>query len=211
MRQDPESLSSFTDATTRELEAYYDDWSEGYDADLDAWGYRASDVVASRLAARGLDAAETVLDAGCGTGRSGAALQKRGFDNVLGADVSRDSLVRARKLGVYRSMIQVDLTRPLPFVDDQFEAVVSAGVFTHVPDGVHLLAEFLRIVRPGGSIVFSQRSDLWAERSYDSLLSGLEREGRCSVSWSEPQPYLPDHPEYGNEILAIYVEMTSSG
>ena len=40
MRQEPESLSSFTDATTRELEAYYDDWSEGYDADLDAWGYR---------------------------------------------------------------------------------------------------------------------------------------------------------------------------
>ncbi len=210
MRQGPENLSSFIDATPRELEAFYDDWSEDYDADLDAWGYRAPDVVASRLAARGLDAAETVLDAGCGTGRLGAALQKLGFDNLLGVDVSWDSLERAQKRGVYRSVVQIDLTRELPFVDDRFEAVVSTGVFTYVHDGLQLLTEFLRLVRPGGSIVFSQRSDLWAERSYDSLLSGLEREGRCSVNWSEPRPYLPGHPEYGSEILAIYVEMTSS-
>ena len=209
MRRGPESLSSFIDATPRELEAVYDDWSEDYDADLDAWGYCAPDVVASRLAARGLDAAGTVLDAGCGTGRLGAALRSLGFDNLLGVDVSGDSLARAQKQGVYRNVVRIDLTRELPFVDDRFEAVVSTGVFTYVPDGVQLLNEFLRLVRPGGSIVFSQRSDLWAERSYDALLSGLERDGRCSVSWSEPQPYLPRHPEYGDEILAIFVEITA--
>lgn len=208
MPNGPKSLASLADAAPGELEAIYDGWAEDYDADLESWGYRAPDAIASRLAARRIDAAGTVLDAGCGTGRSGAALRKLGFDNLLGVDLSGDSLLRAQKSGAYRSVIRVDLTRALPFVDDRFEAVVSSGVFTHVFDGAQLLTEFLRVVRPGGSIVFSQRSDLWAERSYDSLLSGLERQGHCSVNWSEPQPYLPGHPEYGHEILAIYVEMT---
>ena len=202
-----EGLSSLSDAPQGDLEALYDGWADGYDADLAAWDYRAPDEVAARLAALRIDAGGAVLDAGCGTGGSGAALRSAGFTNIVGIDLSHESLARARTGGAYRSLIRVDLMRALPFADDRFEAVVSVGVFTHVTYGRQLLTEFLRVVRPGGSIVFSQRTDLWHERSFESLLSGLEREGVCSVRWSEPQPYLPDHPEYGDEIEAIYVEM----
>ncbi len=200
-------LSAISDASTRELEALYDDWASDYDADLTAWGYRAPAAVAARLAAREIESSRTMLDVGCGTGQSGAALRAAGFTNLVGIDLSRPSLARARARGVYRSLSCVDLTRSLPFADHRFEAVASAGVFTHVLDGHQLLTELLRVVRPGGSIVFSQRDDLWLERAYEDLLSGLERQGRCSVSWSEPEPYVPGHPEYGDKIQAIYVEM----
>ncbi len=203
-------LSAISNASKRELEALYDEWAGDYDADLAAWGYRAPDAVATRLAARKIDPSRTLLDVGCGTGQSGMALRAEGFTSLVGIDLSRPSLARARARGVYRSLSCVDLTRSLPFADDRFEAVVSVGVFTHVLDGHQLLTELLRVVRPGGWIVFSQRDDLWLERSFEDLLSGLERQGLCSVAWSEPEPYVPGHPEYTDKIQAIYVEMKAS-
>ncbi len=39
----------------------------------------------------------------------------------------------------------------LPFADGSFDRVICTEVFEHVPDDRPLLAEFVRVLRPGGT------------------------------------------------------------
>ncbi|NND73575.1 MAG: class I SAM-dependent methyltransferase [Ilumatobacter sp.] len=203
----PSNLSAQFAASTEDVADMYDGWADSYDDDLDGWDYTVPDRLAARLAAAGLLDGE-VLDAGCGTGRSGVALREAGATNVLGADLSPASLLVAERRGVYRSTMAVDLKQPLPFVDDRFIAAMSAGVFSYVGDPEPVLRELLRVVRAGGVVTFSQRTDLWPMYDCDAVIARLVDEGVCTADVSGPLPYLPLHPEFGDEIGVIETTLT---
>jgi SAM-dependent methyltransferase len=93
------------------------------------------------------------LDAACGTGRWGAFLAERGH-RVIGVDSSPDMLARARDRVPAGDFRLGDLHR-LPLSDDEAEMVVCALALTHVPDLAAVLAEFARVLRPGGHLVIS--------------------------------------------------------
>ena len=188
---------------------YYDNWSSEYDENLAEWRYDAPEQVASLLVAE-LPLESVILDAGCGTGLSGRALRSAGFKIVDGIDVSRRSLKTADMHGVYRTLRLMDMQRfPFAISDDQYDGLVCVGVLTYLADSLNTLREFNRIVRSGGIVVFTQRSDLFAERMFRSLLKKLSDEGciEC-VRISEPSPYLPDNEEFGDQILVHYVSYT---
>ena len=184
----------------------YDDWAPTrYDADLAEWGYEAPQRAAAMLAA----AVTTgpVLDAGCGTGLVGVELRQLGIGPVIGGDFSPVSVETARRRGVYEQVVELDLNALLAFDDRRFRAVVSVGVFSYLTDSEATVRELLRVVEPGGRVLFTQRTDLWDERDFTSLLHGLADEGVCDVSVTEPQPYLPRHPEFGGEIGIRYATL----
>lgn len=185
---------------------YYDDWAEDYDQTLARWRYEAPDQAAARLRAA-LDADSVILDAGCGTGLTGKALAGAGFGTIDGMDVSRRSLAVAEKLGVYRSLEHVDMQKlPLPCRDDSYDGLVCVGVLTYVPDSSAILEEFCRIVKPGGVMILTQRSDLLVERDFPATLEALRREGRLNEAQvSEPMPYLPENEEFRDEIKVHYI------
>ena len=185
----------------------YDEWADSYDADLDAWGYVVPETIAVMLAAPKLPDGE-ILDAGCGTGRSGIALQGVGATNVLGADLSPASLDVAVRRNVYASTMAVDLKQPLPFATDRFGSAVSAGVFSYLGDPDPVIREFIRVVRAGGRIIFSQRTDLWAMYECDAVIDRFIADGLCDADISDPQPYLPRHPEFSDRIQVIYASLT---
>ena len=108
---------------------------------------------------------------------------------------------------VYAGLAVVDLTAPLPFADRRFAAVGSAGVFTYIADVGATLRELIRVTSTGGVIVFSQRTDLWKSRDTEATLDQLGESGICEVFSTEPQPYLPGHPEYGDTIGVIYTRL----
>lgn len=188
---------------------YYDNWSSDYDESLAKWRYDAPEQVASILVA-GLPLESAILDAGCGTGLSGRALRSAGFETVDGIDVSRRSLKSAGMSGAYRTLRSMDMQRfPLAIPDDQYDGLVCVGVLTYLTDSISTLQEFNRIVRAGGIVVFTQRSDLFVKRKFRSLLKGLS-DGGCieHVRISEPSPYLPENEEFGDKILVYYVAYT---
>ncbi len=182
-----------------EVRALYDEWAAGYEADLDSWDYRTPVDVAELL--RDLQPeASHVLDVGCGTGRSGRALQAAGFTSLVGCDLSPKSLDVAEATGVYERLLEVDLQQlPVPFLDNEFDALTCVGVMTYVPDTEAIVREFIRIVRIGGTIVFSQREDVWSERNCSELIGQLARDGLCDpLHQSEPRPYMPNSDEMGD-------------
>jgi SAM-dependent methyltransferase len=100
--------------------------------------------------------ARTVLELGCGTGNDAARLAAAGHE-VTGLDVSAEAIGDARsKFGSIASFVVADMTRPLPFPDDGFDAVMSNVAMHMFPDRVtrQLFAEVARLVRAGGLFLF---------------------------------------------------------
>ncbi len=204
-----DGLASQFSSAPSDIAELYDGWAGGYDDDVESWGYQVPDLLTAQLADVDRDA--LVLDAGCGTGRAGVALRAAGFGHIVGVDYSRASLDMAREREVdgevvYESLAHLDLTKPLPMADDSFDAVLSAGVFTYLPDVASVVAELGRVCRPGGRVVFSQRTDLWESRSCEAALESV-RAQFATLAWSDPKPYLPGHPEYGSDINIRIVDI----
>lgn len=202
-------LASESNASPEEIAAYYDAWAaDAYDADVAGWGYEAPDRVAAMVAHHLDHQPGPVLDAGCGTGGVGAALHALGVHDIIGGDFTPASVEAARQRGVYRSVDHLDLNERLAFDDDYFAVVASVGVFSYLTDTLATITELLRVTERGGLVIFTQRTDLWAERGCDALIDTLVASGVCTAAMSEPSPYLPGHDEFGTNIGIIYTTLT---
>ncbi|MBT2489602.1 class I SAM-dependent methyltransferase [Streptomyces sp. ISL-96] len=120
------------------------------------WDARFPDdgpAYAAAVAALGLRAGDTVLDAGCGTGRAlpflRDAVGPKG--SVLGADLTTAMLEAAVHAGRHRAaqLLVADVTR-LPVRTGALDAVFAAGLIAHLPRPADNLRELARTVRPGG-------------------------------------------------------------
>lgn len=183
-----------------EVMQQYDEMAPTYDTTLlQEWGYRAP-ALAADLLARHVDLNATILDVGCGTGLTGGELKRVGFSTVHGTDISQPSLEAAANKRVYESLVRANLMEPLPFSDDSFDAALCVGVLSYIT-GDGLFRELCRIVRAGGALVLSHRTDLVVEREFGKLLAQLAAEGLWQpVETSTNLPYLPGHPDFGTQI-----------
>jgi demethylmenaquinone methyltransferase/2-methoxy-6-polyprenyl-1,4-benzoquinol methylase len=101
-----------------------------------------------------LDPDDRVLDVGCGTGFGTEGLLEY-TDDVHGLDQSIHQMEKAfekfgrtDRVNFYRG----DAER-LPFAADSFDALWSSGSIEYWPNPVDALAEFRRVVEPGGDVL----------------------------------------------------------
>ncbi|MCD6638652.1 MAG: class I SAM-dependent methyltransferase, partial [Nocardioides sp.] len=111
-----------------------------------AWGRRVLDRM--HLAGE-----ERVLDAGCGTGRDGAALLERWPGvRLVGIDGSAQMIEQAQaRLGGRAELVVADLTRPLP-LDEPVDAVMSVAAFHWIDDHDLLFANLAAAMTPGARL-----------------------------------------------------------
>jgi SAM-dependent methyltransferase len=104
-----------------------------------------------------------ILDAGCGPGWYAEWLVNHGAD-VVGIDASPKMIRLARKRLGGRAVFQhADLGRPLGFLDDaDFDIVLCPVVLDYVEDWEALFAEFNRLLKGFGLLVFSTGHPLTA-------------------------------------------------
>ena len=108
---------------------------------------------------------EAALDFGSGVGRLTRALAAR-FDRAVGVDISQTMVDNATRFNedVPNVSFQVNASPDLSvFEDASFDLVNTRIVLQHLPDRAMILgyvAEFLRVLRPGGLLVFQLPSAL---------------------------------------------------
>jgi len=86
------------------VENLYNNWSTTYDKEITENYYATPDRVALILKKLIVNKKIKVLDYGCGTGLSGVAISKAGFDNINGVDPSEKMLEQAKKRKEYTGL-----------------------------------------------------------------------------------------------------------
>jgi SAM-dependent methyltransferase len=128
-----------------------------------AWSVGRRDVVLRAFDRWGIVPSMDVVEIGCASGALLADLTARGFHSLAAVEVSERAVERARARGG-ATVHHVDGTAT-PFADASFDALVASDVLEHIADEAGALAEWMRILRPGGlAFVFVPAfMALWSE------------------------------------------------
>ena len=192
MRQTPEKwVATYEARTSEELARAYGCWAKEYDHDTcSGMGY-VGPVMAAGLLDRYLDSDNAkILDAGCGTGLVGAAMNKMGYQRIEAMDYSRDMLRQAERKEVYDNLFRADMNKQLPLASDSYDATICVGTFTYAHVGPDAFDELVRITRPGGYICFTVRDGAYQEYGYRQRMLDLEADRAMELKEMVDADYL---------------------
>ncbi len=148
----------------------YAKWAATYEDDfVAARGYEYHLRVAELLVA-GDRPTGPVLDVGCGTGVVGVALRERGVEAIDGVDISPEMLDQAASKGVYRQLLEADLTVGMDVADDTYAGLTSSGTFTHGHLPPEPLGELIRVAMPGARCAIGVNTAHFAELGFEAWL-----------------------------------------
>jgi len=174
-----------------DVAAMFDDVAAKYDLTNDLLSL-GQDRRWRRLAAEAVGAkrGETVLDIAAGTGTSSEPFADAGV-NVVPADFSLGMLRVGNRRRPDLAFTAADALR-LPFAADSFDAVTMSFGLRNVLGTSEALEEFLRVTKPGGSLViceFSHPRNTAFRTVYAKYLMGLLPSIARKVS-SNPDSYV---------------------
>ena len=110
-----------------------------------------------------INAGEAVLDVGCGAGVDVIfAAKKIGpSGNVVGVELVPEMLDRGknntRMMDLQHVTFVEDSAEKLSFPDENFDVVISNGVFNLIPDKERAVAEAFRLLKPGGRFMIADQ------------------------------------------------------
>jgi SAM-dependent methyltransferase len=142
-----------------------------------------------------------LLDAGCGTGGTTAALRR--FGTVVGVDLAEEALAFAARRGLGGALVRASVER-LPFADRSFDAVTSFEVVYHlgVADDERALAECRRVLKPDGVLLLRVPAHDWLRGEHDRLVHTRHRYGRAEVAAKlQAAGFRVDHLSWANALL----------
>jgi ubiquinone/menaquinone biosynthesis C-methylase UbiE len=113
-----------------------------------------------------------ILDAGCGTGAIARRLQQ--FGRVSAIDLSNLALQFSKRRDLSGNLGQASVTA-LPLVADTFDLVVSMDVICSAPDDGQALAEFYRVLKPGGILMMNLPALEWLKGQHDLAVNIVHR------------------------------------
>jgi ubiquinone/menaquinone biosynthesis C-methylase UbiE len=152
---------------------YHDAAADEYDA---KWGIDFGDTgqeqvrqkLVKALGGRDGQSFGDGLEIGSGTGYFSLNLLQLGaIQRLTATDISPGMLKRlantAAGLGLEVETVQTE-AEELPLADESFDIVFGHAVLHHIPDLERAFAEFLRVLRPGGAIVFAGEPSRYGDR-----------------------------------------------
>ena len=121
---------------------------------------------------------DTILDVGCGGGKTVARLAAMAADGkVYGVDYSEESVAASRKMNReaiaagHVEILHASVSQ-LPFPHQMFDVVTAVETHYYWPDLVADLREVLRVLKPGGTLAII--AEAYKGGKYDQVLRRLE-------------------------------------
>ena len=159
---------------------------------------------------RPLPCRQRALDFGCGVGRLTQALAQH-FDQVFGVDIAPSMIEHAGRYNQYgercRYVLNVEPDLRI-FSDGQFDFIYSNITLQHMPRDLAegYLVEFLRVIAPGGVLLFQLPSRIRKDQS--SAIERLIRKLYYDVFQNFLRPRTPYMEMHGidKEVVARFLE-----
>ncbi len=204
----PASAEEIRDVNTR----YHDVAAESYDY---KWGIDFGEIGRAQVLGKvrkglGHDPRRYArsLEIGAGTGYFTLNLLAAGIvQEATCTDISPGMLAtlraNARRLDLEIETAVADAER-LPFEDEQFDLVLGHAVLHHIPDLGAAFAEFRRVRRPGGTILFAGEPSRYGDRIATVPKRAASRAAplwRLAIRASKAQPSDADNADHGLESV----------
>jgi SAM-dependent methyltransferase len=183
---------------------------DGRSADADhflAVGARSAQALAAaaRDAGRPLEDMDAILDFGCGCGRVARHWASLEGTRVHGCDYNPDLVGWCRGNLGFMEAARNELEPPTSYADGSFDLVYALSVLSHLEEALQeaWVAEFRRLLRPGGLLVVSVLGDeiRWRlseeeKRRFDAGRLVVQRprmSGRNLCTAYHPRSYMDGH------------------
>jgi ubiquinone/menaquinone biosynthesis C-methylase UbiE len=139
------------------------------------WWYASTRALLQDLLQPRLEAGGRFLDAGGGTGATGAWLAEHG--TLVAGDAVPEALVSYRSAHPQVSSVVAADVQDLPFRSGSFDAVLCVTVLCHrsIPDPAVAVAELARVARPGGLVVLLEPGVRRLRRAHDRVTHSSRR------------------------------------
>jgi ubiquinone/menaquinone biosynthesis C-methylase UbiE len=115
------------------------------------------------------------LEIGCGNGEVSKYIARNYVGKVIATDIDPDQIAIARKGSgnISNLRFQVADAVELPFEDESFDVVIAFGVLHHIDKWDTAMAEIIRVLRPGGYLIY-------AEVIYPEAISSMDKSSSLS-------------------------------
>lgn len=164
---------------------------------------------------------QIVLEYGCGGGSDTLSYLRRGY-SVRACDIVPENIAVARArieehrmFGLahewqpFAKTALLTESYPLPFNDDQFDVVHCHGVLHHIPDPAPVVAEFFRVLKPGGIASIMLYTEVLFEVHREKVIELKAEHGISATeafSWCTDGPGTPYARAYGEADGARLLE-----
>lgn len=161
---------------SNEVSQFYDEVWGDYDPDVSEQLHFLSKTIGEETIS-----GATVLDAGCGTGAASVAFRLLGASEVLGVDISRRALSRARELAGEHGVTLELQTRNLVGkpIAGAFHIVHSFGVLHHTTCARAAFGNLAQAVAPGGIFLVALYWRTWLTPAHTVMRKTCRPLPRC--------------------------------
>jgi len=123
----------------------------------------------------GVTADTDILEVGSGSGGPAVYLAANRGCRVTGVDINTHGVQNSKILAEARGLSErahfeaVDASKPLPFVGESFDVVVSNDAMCHIANRAEVLRDWFRVLRPGGRALFTDAMVVTGPVSHEEI------------------------------------------
>jgi ubiquinone/menaquinone biosynthesis C-methylase UbiE len=124
-----------------------------------------------------LDGSARLLEVASGSGGPALHLVQSTGCEVVGIDLTDEGVANANRLAGEAGLsdrarfVLADATRPLEFEDGSFSAVLCVDAMNHLAGRDRIFAEWLRVLRPGGRVLFTDPTTVTGQLGIDEIVT----------------------------------------
>ena len=152
---------------------------EAFGEDIGQNSWLTSDEQDRFLAWLELSPGKTLLDVACGAGGPALRIAATTGCSVVGIDVHEQAVSMASSLAAQQGLAErakfraADATGPLPFSNASFDAITCIDAINHFPDRPRVIAEWARLLKMGGRLLFTDPITLTGPLTLEGLLGAV--------------------------------------
>jgi 2-polyprenyl-3-methyl-5-hydroxy-6-metoxy-1,4-benzoquinol methylase len=116
-----------------------------------------------------------VLDIACGSGGPSLSLVNQTGCRLTGVDIEAAGIERAGQQAIAQGLSQLagfeiaDCSEPLPYPDETFDVIICIDAVLHLKDRFATLADWCRLLRPQGRVIFTDAAVVTGSISIEGL------------------------------------------